>query len=232
VVALAIGMTAGCGGSDESSSEPPPSTRIELSAGAAPSAEQCGFAELKADATGEPRNSAPQPGVYEYASTVTPSTKRAGVTCFGSEHRYTDRVRTANVYILRGEDIYIVADGFDTPNFVQTVLPRPAILALSGTQEQWSGTFAGATSGTYSVEIVGRRAFTIGGRKVKTVGLSSRATFKGETEGSQQRETWLAVDRAIVVREKGTSVLRLGGDTERLSYTSTLKSLTPEAGGG
>lgn len=247
-VSVAIAVAAsGCGGGDSSTAGAPPrSSAIELAAGTAPSVELCGFGEVGgAQASGAVKNEPPAPGVYQYATTgtergkplpartnttVTPGTARAGLTCFGSEHRYTPKVRTADVYILRGEDIYIVADGFVTPNYVQSVKPRPAILALSGTQQAWRGTFAGATSGTYSVEIVGRRTFTIGGKRVKAVGLSSTATFRGETTGSQKRETWLATGRALVVRETGTSVLQLGGDVERLSYTDRLLSLEPSGG--
>jgi hypothetical protein len=244
MAAIAIGVLGGCGGGDSTADDAPATQRIELSAAAAPSQELCGFGELRGpEAKGAPGNDPPAAGVYAYAtagkglpqrteSTVTPSTKQGGITCFGSDHRYTKTTRTADVYLLRGEDIYIVADGFDTPHFVQSVKPRPAILALSGTQQEWRGTFAGATSGTYSVEIVGRRTFTIGGKRVKAVGLSSRATFRGETTGTQRRTTWLATGRALVVRETGSSVLHFGGDVERLSYSDRLLSLEPKAGGG
>ena len=150
-----------------------------------------------------------------------------GLTCFGVEHRHSPTTRTADVYVLRGEDIYIVAVGFTTPGYVQTVLPRPAILALSGTSTRWSGSFSGRTSGTYRVEIPGRRTMRVGGRSVKVVQLTSSATFRGELTGSQTTSTWLAADRSLIVEETGTSSLRFGGDEERLTYRNRLVSLTP-----
>lgn len=234
---------AGCGGSKE----PSASQALTLSSATPPTAQACGFNELGSSSTSSNNGTAspPLPGTYRYATSgslttsgqgqtvfprqttavATPSRRDGGLTCFGIEHRYAPNVDAVDVYLLRGGDIYIVAIGFNTPSDVETIRPRPAILALSATQTSWAGAFAGETTGSYSVTIVGRRPFEVGGRRVPAVGLLSRATYRGAASGTQTARTWLATDRsAMVVTEVGRSSLQYG---EQLTYRSTLLSAVP-----
>jgi hypothetical protein len=248
--ALPLAFSA-CG--DSGSAGAPKSNRLALSASKAPTAAQCGFAGRGSPGRVAASSRAPAPGSYSYATTaretvpgqggtrplparsdsvITPTRLRGNLVCFGALRRYSSPTRTADVYLRRGDDIYLVALGFDTPSFVLTVLPRPAILALSGSSTTWSGGFTGRTRGSYRVEIVGRRTFKIGNKLVKAVGVRSSAAFRGEADGTQRGVTWLAIARPLVVAESGRSVLRFGGDEERLSFSSRLLSLTPGAGGG
>ena len=250
IVAIPL-LTAGCGGDSDAKSEP---DALVLKAGSPPSVRDCAFEDADSigrAAPGSGRIAAPAPGVYLYStsgtetvpggerpeplphqteSLVTPSRRANDLTCFGSERRLSDRTRIPEVYVLRGEDVYITALGFDTPNLVQAFNPRPAVLALSGSTSSWNGTFTGSTSGSYRVEIVGRRTFRIGGKSVKAVGLQSDATYTGEATGTRRTETWLAVDQSLVIEEQGTSTVKVGGGTERLKYRVKLLSLTPGAG--
>ena len=252
-VALPLaGLAGGCG---DSKKEEPATARLDLTPGAPPPAARCGFDEIgslgDAARSGRGSTTPPEAGAYTYSTTgrettedggsatlantttavVTPTRRAGGLTCFGSARRLSARTELAEVYLLRGEDIYLVALGVATPNLVETIEPRPAILALSGSTSSWTGEFRGDTSGSYQVEILGRRTFSIGGRKVKTVGLDSRATFTGETNGSQKRTTWIATDRALIVQETGSLELKLGGSVEQLGYSSRLKSLEPGGSG-
>jgi hypothetical protein len=165
-------------------------------------------------------------------STVSPSVQKSGISCFGVENRYSPRTANARVYLIRGDDVYVVAAGFNTQNFVATVLPRPAILAVAASGTRWSGSFTGRTSGTYRVEILERGSINVGGRSLKAVRLSSKAIFHGDVEGSQTADTWLAENRSLVLREKSTVHLRFGGDTEALRYNAELRSPTPAGSGG
>jgi len=246
-------LLAGCGASGRGSPKAPATNRLVLQAGAAPSSGECGFGELRGPQRGAGgATTAPSAGTYTYdlsgtetvpgtgqrrlpatsTSLVTPTARSQGVSCFGVHSRYSDRFSTSRVYLIRGDDVYIAASGFDTPNFVATILPRPAILAVAGAGTRWSGAFGGRTSGTYSVEILGRRAIAVGGQNVKAVELSSTARFRGEVDGTQKVDTWLAEGRSLVLREKSSSDLRFGGATERLSYRVSLRSLTPGGAGG
>ena len=246
-------LTAGCGGSDDDAPAAEAGALV-LEAGSPPSERDCGFedaASVEPAAPGSERVEAPEPGVYRYATTgtetvpgeagarrlpresealVTPSRTLKGVTCFGSQRTFSDRTRIPEVYVLRGEDVYITALGFDTPNLVESFNPRPAVLAVSGTETVWSGSFKGSTSGDYRVEIIGRRNLRIGGKSVRAVGLRSDANYQGEAEGSRRTTTWLAADRSMVLQEEGESVLVVGGGEQRLRYRTKLVSLTPEAG--
>lgn len=243
-------VAGGCGGGDDGSSEGAEALSVE--AGSPPAVADCAFENpesLGSAPAGAGRVSAPTAGTYRYATSgtetvpgeprpkalpketetvVTPTRRVRELTCFGSERRISERTRLPEAYVLRGEDVYITALGFDTPNLVRGIAPRPAVLALSGTQSSWSGQFAGRTSGTYSVEIIGRRTFKIGGRKVKAVGLSSEATYEGDATGSRRGETWLAQDGSLVIAESGESSIQVAGGTEKLRYERRLVSLDPE----
>jgi hypothetical protein len=242
---------AGCGGSGSSGGGATASNGIELKAGAPPSASTCGFDRLGSSArSARGSQAAPAPGTYSYTSRgtdsvpgtggrpralpksaetlITPARRSGGLTCFGSEQRYSPSTHTSNVYIVRGGDIYIVGVGFNTSSYVQKVLPQPAILAVSATSTSWTGAFRGPTSGSYRVEILRRGSMKVGGKSVSAVELSSKATFTGELTGTQDRTTWLARDRSLVLEESGHSNLRFGGDEEKLAYTIKLRSLQPK----
>jgi hypothetical protein len=242
-------IAAGCGGDSESKSDEP--AALVLKAGSPPSERDCGFDTADAIEPAPPgsdRIAAPDPGIYLYATTgtqttpgesgreqlphqteslVTPARKTKDLVCFGSERSLSARTKIPEVYVLRGEDVYITALGFDTPNLVESFNPRPAVLALGSTTSSWTGSFKGSTSGTYRVEIVGRRSFKVGGETVKAVGLQSDATYTGEASGSRRTMTWLAIDRSLVIQESGQSRIKVGGGDERLDYETELLSLTP-----
>jgi hypothetical protein len=240
-------IAAGCGGDSEDKSAEP--AALALKAGSPPSERDCGFDTADAiepAPAGSDRIAAPEPGIYLYATTgtettpsgreqlphetqslVTPARKTKDLTCFGSERSLSARTKLPEVYVLRGEDVYITALGFDTPNLVESFSPRPAVLALGSTTSSWTGTFKGSTSGNYRVEITGRRSFKIGGETVKAVGLQSDATYTGNAEGTRRTMTWLAIDRSIVLQESGESRITVGGGDERLEYETKLLSLTP-----
>jgi hypothetical protein len=193
---------------------------------------------------------APRPGVYRYTTAgsesapsgrralpaattalVTPARSAPGLRCFGIRHRLSHRTDTASIYVLRGADSYVVGLGVSTPNLVQRVRPRPAILGLSDTETGWTGAFTGATRGSYDVELLGRRQMTVGGQPVTAVGVLSRARYRGEVTGTQRTRTWLSTDRSLVLAEQARSVLRLGGAEERLEYRTRLLSLHPQREG-
>lgn len=253
LVSIAL-LIAGCGGdSDADSGSDEGGGALVLKAGTPPSESDCAFDDAGSvgGAGGDGSIRAPDPGTYRYSTSgtetvpggegakplpretetlVTPAREKEGLTCFGSERTLSERTRIPEVYVLRGEDVYITALGFDTPNLVESFNPRPAVLALSGSQSSWTGGFKGTTSGSYRVEIIGRRTLTIGGTKVKAVGLESTATYQGEATGTRRTVTWLAIDRSLVLQEEGTSTIEVGGGSERLEYRTRLLSMKPEAG--
>lgn len=235
-------LAAGCGGGSDDDA-PPPSKELELSATSPPTETDCGFTEAGLDDGGKTTLEPAAPGVYRYTTsgsasgdklpatstmTATPARKQGSIACIGTARKLSDRVTTGEVYLLRGEDIYAVALGASSPNLVETVRPRPAILAMSGTETSWTGEFSGPTTGTYTGEIIGRRSFRIDGRSVRAVGIESRANYRGEASGTRESEVWIQIDGSLVLQERTRSELRVGGTTEKLDYTVKLASLEPE----
>lgn len=245
LAATALAATGCGGGSDD---KPAPQQGLRLSAASAPSVADCAFEDAKSldrPASGGDPIEAPAPGTYSYETrgteavpgesrrplpattkvSVTPSRRSGGLSCVGFVRRWSDRTTTSEVYVLRGEDVYVTAIGLDTPNQVESVAPRPAILALSGSGTAWKGAFAGDTTGSYEMEIIGRRTVRVGGESVRAVGIETRARYSGDAAGSRRTTSWLALDRALVLSEEGDSSLRVGGGDEKLSYTTKLTSL-------
>jgi hypothetical protein len=241
-------LAAGCGGGSDDDPDAP--SGLRLSAGSAPSVEDCGFEDAKSlqgDGSGGATPTAPSAGSYTYRSrgaetvpgegvrnlpatvrlTVTPPRRSGKLTCVGFIREWSDRTTTYDVYVLRGEDVYVTAIGLDTPNSVQSARPRPAILALSGAGTTWKGSFGGDTRGSYEMEILRRGTLSIRGERVRAVQVSSSATYSGGTTGTRRATTWLGVDRPLILREDGDSSVRVGGGDERLRYTTTLNSLRP-----
>jgi hypothetical protein len=243
-------LATGCGGgSDDDDSGTPAGLR--LTPGTPPSVNDCGFEDAKS-LQGEPSDAeplaVPQAGTYRYRTrgaettpddgvrnlpatttlTVTPPRRSGRLTCVGFIREWSDRTTTYDVYVLRGEDVYVTALGLDTPNSVESARPRPAILALSGSGTTWKGSFSGATSGSYEMEILRRDTLSIGGERVRAVQVASKATYRGETTGTRETTTWLGVDRPLVLIENGNQTLRVGGGDQQLRYTTTLTALRPE----
>jgi hypothetical protein len=254
LAASLLACAAGCGGSTHSS--PPISDQLQLSSATPPPASGCGFDQIRASAAPARGRTAgaPAAGVYRYATSgtlslaaqnrgasrlpattealATPVSRAGALECFGTEHRFGSGTSTVDVYLRRGGDVYAVALGFDTPNDVETVLPRPAILALSATATRWTGVFGGPTSGSYQFEILGRRAFRVGGRIVEAVGVSSSASYRGEVTGSRRATTWLSTDGSLIVAESGVITVDIGVAVDRLAYSLRLLSPAAVAGAG
>jgi hypothetical protein len=254
--ALVLLAAPGCGGGEAASDEvegPARTQQLTFEAGAAPADDRCGFEDLDSADAAAPRKTLnpPRPGTYSYETegtvalpdeararlpdrtetVITPATTEGEVSCHGTEQRFSPRATLSNVVIQRGEDVYLTAIGFASSNYVTTVEPRPAVLASAASGTRWDGTFDGPTSGSYEVEVIGRKTFDVGGDQVEAVGLDSRATYHGDTEGSQARKTWLSVDRPLILSESGEFALEVGGGEDRLEYETTLTSLEPETSG-
>ena len=251
VAMIATGCGAAPGGTGAQSEDLP------LSVEAPPTASACGFddgvalREAAALRSG-PAAATPLPGAYRYAThgvtsdpdaaggvralpgrttaVVTPARTAAGLRCFGRRHRLAPYTDAANVYVVRGQDVYVVGVGIATPHLVERVTPRPAILGASDTETRWSGAFRGPTSGTYAVEVLGRRRIRVGDRVVSAVGVRSTAIYRGQVTGEQVSRSWVTPGRSLVVAESARSALRIGGAEERLRYRSRLLSLLPDPG--
>lgn len=228
-----------------------PANELSLGPERPPSAADCGFSSpLPTAAALGGGSRVPAAGTYRYSvrgsedlpdarpselpatieTAITPTRRRGDLLCFGVDRPYSPRVGLANVYIRRGDDIYVTAIRLRTPNYVTTIKPRPAILAVPGAGERWRGTFRGATSGEYRTKLLGRRTLSVAGERVEAFGVQLRAQFSGASAGSQRTRTWLAMKRPLVLAEQGELTLRVGGATNRLRYGLRLRSRESDGG--
>lgn len=241
-LATIVLFVAGCGGEDT----PSQTATIELEAPRTPTAAQCGLDNSDSQAGKE---SPPKPGTYDYATTgtrsvigesepptelpsatqlvVTTALEQGAQACFISQHRLEDNLGETGVFVISGEDTFVRSAEFQVGADISEVIPDPPILALSGSELEWSGTFDGATRGRYAASIAGRKTFRIGGERVEAVGVETRTSYAGEIEGVERATRWLDSKTRLIIAEEVLQERTFGLDRLRLKYKSKLKSLTP-----
>jgi hypothetical protein len=250
VVALLLtALLAACGGGDD---EPAPGAEgASAAAPEPPDAERCAAEALRTSV--RPGALVPGAGTYEVAvrgtSTlieaggqsrpealprrgkvvVTPARSFGNVRCFTTQ-TIRGPLRTDATFAVRGEDIYLTASEFDNGASRTSVAPSPPILAVRGGELEWSGTFSGPTRGTYRASAIGRRTMTVGGERVRVVGISSQTSFDGEQRGTDDSTRWVSLRDNLVVLEEAASEISSGGDRLRLRARTQLLSLRPSSG--
>jgi hypothetical protein len=231
----------GCGGS-EGSSDPVASQAIPRPT--APSAEDCAARELATDERARPL--APKPATYDYRlrgkeavlggqreiydlprsmpMIVTPSTRVGNLRCFRVQRRIRSSVVETSTFASRGDAVYLTKLQLQTETSSETLVPRPAVLAISPDDVEWSGSFAGPTRGRYRGELLGRRTIRVDGRPVRAIGIALDSSFAGEVTGTQRSEQWFSLDRHLVLRGRHDERRRFGQENLRTTYSTRLVS--------
>jgi hypothetical protein len=234
--ALCVGI-AGCGTSDSASD---PVAGKAIARPSAPKAGDCAAREL---ATGEhSRQLAPKPATYDYRlrgketvlgerhaiydlprsmpMIVTPSTRVGNLRCFRVQRRIRNSVVETSTFAGRGDAVYLTKLELETDTSSETLVPRPAVLAISPDDVEWSGAFAGPTRGRYRGELLGRRTIRVDGRAVRAIGIALDSSFAGKVTGTQRSQQWFSLDRHLVLRERR----RFGQENLRTTYSTRLVS--------
>lgn len=241
IVLVTLALTA-CGGGDA----PSQTAKIELETPKTPTAEQCG---LDGGDSKSGKESPPEPGAYDYTTTgtrsvvgesepptelpdttqliVTPAFQQGAQACFISQHRLEDNLGETGVFVISGDDMFVRSAEFQVGGDISEVTPDPPILALSGSELEWEGTFDGATRGRFAANIAGRKTFRIGGEKIEAVGVETRTSYAGEIEGLERATRWLDPETRLIIAEEVLQERTFGLDRLRLKYESKLKSLKP-----
>lgn len=245
--ALIVATVSSCGGSD------PAGGGASIAPPSRPSARECGAgsspAQVPKRAGKRSRASAPAAGLYRYrvsgSQTVSGAALRArdlpargetlvsrsrtvGVlTCFRIQRRLAPDIANTATYVIRGGDVYLVGIVIQALGEAQTIRPDPAVLSATESGSEWSGQFAGPTSGSYSFSVRGRQRFRVGGQRLRAVRISSSVSYRGAYSGTQKATTWLSVDHDLVLGESARSSQDFGVSTLRLRSRSRLISLRP-----
>lgn len=158
---------------------------------------------------------------------VSPARRVGGLACFAMQRRYVKDVADTGVFVMRGSDTYLRSVRFQAGSYIDSVVPNPPMLSMSGSELEWSGEFRGSTAGRYAAEVVDRKTMRVGARSVRVVGIRTRGSYAGNVKGWERSERWFAVDRKVPVAETSTQERTLGLDRLRLTYSARLKSLKP-----
>jgi hypothetical protein len=246
-IALVTGV-AGCGGGSDPPAGKAP-TAIHLPG--RPSAADCGFAApVGKGAARKKTKSPPAPGVYRYAVAgtqaipgsgvrvknlpprgdlyVAPSRRHDGLVCFTVQRRFSTEVANTSTYVIRGNDVYLVALRIQALGESHLIHPDPPVLTVSDEGSSWSGRFGGSTAGSYQFSGLGKRTFRVGSRPLRAVGISSVVSYRGAVAGSQRSTTWVSLRHEVVVAEAFRSRQLLGVSSLRLRSRSHLLSLDPD----
>ena len=241
LVVIGTALVGGCG---ENGGEEP--SAITLPKVETPSAAVC--ASTSGDAA-ERSERPPRPGTYTYETTgrrvLIGETRRAfelprrtqmivsrarrvgGQSCFSTQRRLEKALGDTGTFVIRGSDIYLRTARFQAGGYIKTFRPNPAIVTLSGSELSWSGEFRGRTSGRYAVEVTGRKTFTVGGKRVRAVGIEARVSYADDIEGWERSTRWVSQDGNLLLAERVTQEREFGLDRLRLSYRARLMSLDP-----
>jgi hypothetical protein len=172
---------------------------------------------------------------------VTEPTKSGNIVCFRAQLAYGSEAEGTGTLAVRGKQSFAVDAEFTAAGQRSTVQPEPPYpspaagdLSASGSYqgtvefEGPSGKATGPVQGRYAYDTIGRKEMTVGGEKVKVVGIEARGSFRGENgSGTDQRTEWISVADRVVVAETVEQVRTTGDQTVRTSFKSKLQSLTP-----
>lgn len=242
IAIAALLLAVGCGGDKA----PPPAKPIVVEPPAQPTDADCG---LTGEGSAKDAENPPRPGTYTYRLegerevagdrrevTKLPTTMRVIVTeairdgaqsCFAMQRRYEEDLGETGVFVINGSDILLRSGRFQAGGDITEITPDPPVLALSGDELEWSGEFAGATSGRYRASISGRKRMKVGNDRVEVVGVETVVSYSGEIVGSERSTRWISVDSGLVIAETVTQRRDYGLDKLKLTYTSRLQSLDP-----
>lgn len=233
---------AGCGGDDPT----PPAKPITLAPPTKPVAADCG---LTGEGSARNADRPPEPGRYRYRTTgtraligekkrvsdlpqetqmiITEAFSDGAQSCFATQRRFESNLGDTGIFVINGRDTYLRSGRFQAGADITELTPDPPMLAMSGSELEWSGAFQGLTSGRYQVSIVGRKRMRVGGVSVQVVGVKTRVSYSGDIEGFERSTRWISVKDPLVVAEKVQQERAFGLDRMRLRYSSRLISLDP-----
>jgi len=212
-----------------------------------PTARQCG---AKALATSTPaEHLAPRAGRYRYRlkgtktiignhrrvqglprtmpTIVTPIVRVGHLVCFRLQRQLSPNLFQTATLVVRGGALYASEVQLETANGATALRPRPALLAISAEDLDWSGVFSGQARGRYVGHLIGRRNMRVGGKSIRVVGVETTSAFAGDVTGTQRTEQWFAIARSLLVRERTMQQWRFGVDNLRIDYSAQLLSLQP-----
>lgn len=246
--ALAI---AGCGGAakGEPRTDAPAPLRSSLPTVPTVDDKECAAGVLATNAAPD-RSLIPEPGQYRYAlkgtrtllgpkravkalpreasAFITPARRIGNLRCFRLMIRLAPNLEDTATFVVRGSDLYVAGLRLRQGGQLIDARPEPPSLGFDARELEWEGTYTGATSGRYALEVVGRRDVRVRGRSIETVGLDARVSYRGEIEGTERALRWFAPRGGLLVRAKISQERFVGLDRARLDYRLRLKSLDPE----
>jgi hypothetical protein len=248
-IAAVVLVLAGCGASESEKND------AVIEKPTRPSVRDCGLTHASPRMQGKEKRrssaeSPPLPGIYRYAMTgsqavpgaalrakdlpahselfVTPSRKIGNATCFKVQKRFASDIANTSTYVIRGESIYLVSLLIQALGESQEIRPNPPVLSASNAGSSWSGQFGGATYGSYTFSVLGKRTYRVGARQLRAVGISSSVSYRGAVSGTQVATAWISLDHDVVVAEKVKSRQNFGVSVLGLRSRSHLVSLQPE----
>ena len=242
--ALAAVALAGCGGSDDDSSESGETAKLENPT--RPAAADCATDALATSA--KPDYLVPKAGNYRYAMqgtrktlaqesvssplprqtqfVFTPTLSEGNLRCYRTQRRYAPDVADTTTFTVRGSDVYVTNLDVFTRGKTFTVKPEPPIKVLDGDDFEWGGSFSGPTNGRYQANVLGRRAMQVGGKRERAVGVQIRLSFAGDLRGTARTVTWFSMENNLPLLETSKQDRDVAGLRLGIEYEARLEGLS------
>ncbi len=159
---------------------------------------------------------------------VTPVRRIGKLRCFRVRRTLLKDVSETATLVVRGHRVYLT-QGKSILGGQQTGYdPDPPVVVLDPDRTSLEGSFEGRTSGRYKAVYLGRRRFTIAGRRVRAAGGRLTLASTGEQVGTQRSTQWVDPHSKVVVLEVVKQRRSFGVDELFLDYRARPRKLTPE----
>jgi hypothetical protein len=199
--------------------------------------------------TREPRPTAPEEGVYSWATEgyeqvggarreFPDETQRIitlGENQTWTQHHYFSEDRQIWTAFQRGSSGAEITRQRNKVTFgpvtnESEIEFSPPMLAAPGTLEtgfEWEGNWDGDTYGSYSGEVLERSTMDIGGQQVDVWEMAFVINLRGDQEGRVEARVWFAPGPVLTVREHYVQDVRSSGARYHVEWMQTLESLEP-----
>lgn len=238
----ALAASSGCADRGRPASEEPALSKPP----ATPTAAECGADVLRTRVAAD--RLVPRPGTYVYAvkghgqvsggatgsgegrtlprvvhGQISRARAVGNLRCYTTFRPYHPQLIDSAVFAVRGADVHLTRLESVSGGRAVAIEPRPPIKFVDGDDLSWSGSFTGATRGTYSGRTLGVQTMKALGRTELAAGVEIRIETEGEVRGSTLTRAWIGTRSNVVLREHTRMDRSVGGPHLRVDLDLTLK---------
>lgn len=172
---------------------------------------------------------------------MTPARRVEHVVCVRIQSRFGPQEAATGLIAVRGSQEFSLDGVISIGQLRLTIHPSaPALIGDAGSLNSSGsdtatveaqgpdGSFSGPVTGTYRMDVLGFRRFSVGGLKLRALGLQLRSAYKGQgVAGTQESVQWVSLQHRLLVAQTVWSEQAVGSRIVHLNYRSILRAPQP-----